>query len=134
MRYFQKLGDSDTFGYDDTRPDQIAAMDARFFIGGSLVSGATEVTGSWPPVPTAAQIAANQWAAYQSSARAALMATDSTVARISEAISLGATTATTTDVVAFMQYRKTLRVILSQVQPTTIPTALPTKPPYPANT
>ncbi|ADE12124.1 hypothetical protein [Sideroxydans lithotrophicus] len=86
------------------------------------------------PAPTSAQISAQAWSAYQAGAKGALLATDTTVARISEAISLGATTATTADVVAFMQYRKDLRAILTQAQPKTIPTSLPTKPPYPANT
>jgi hypothetical protein len=86
------------------------------------------------PLLTAAQIAAQNWAAYQMSAKGALATTDSTVVRISEAISLGATTATAADVVAFMQYRKSLRQILSQTQPPIVPAALPTKPPYPSNT
>ena len=83
-----------------------------------------------PPPPTLAQ----QWTSYQASVKMALASTDTTVARISEAISLGSTTATTADVVAYMSYRKSLRAILSEVQQTTIPTALPTKAPYPANT
>jgi hypothetical protein len=77
---------------------------------------------------------AKQWATYQASAQAALDATDITVHRVIEAVALGKTTLTTTDVVAFMQYRSSLRAILSEAQPATIPIALPPKPAYPANT
>ena len=80
--------------------------------------------------PTPAQ----QWAAYKASIQAALDATDITVHRVIEAVALGKTSLTTADVVAYMQYRSSLRAILSEAQPATIPTALPTKPAYPANT
>ena len=53
MRYFEQNGT--VFGYDDTRADQYAAMMAKFFLDGVLISGVTEVTGSWPPAPTLAQ-------------------------------------------------------------------------------
>lgn len=65
------------------------------------------------------------------SAKTALAATDVSVARILEAVSIGATTLTTADVVAFMQYRTALRSILSGKSTDTV---LPTQPPYPANT
>lgn len=99
----------------------------------SRLLSAIPVTDTIIPL-TSAQLSAQQWAAYQLSAKLALMSSDETVTRVSEAISLGLTTATTSDVVTFMQYRKSLRAILTQAQPTTIPTSLPTKPPYPANT
>jgi len=82
-----------------------------------------------PPAPTKAE----RWATYQNDAKAALAESDKTVARISEAVALGNTTLTTPDVVAFMQMRADLRAILSQKQPSTIPTTLPTAP-YPAGT
>jgi len=82
------------------------------------------------PAPTAAQ----QWKTYQASAQAALDATDTTVHRVIEAVALGKTTLTAADVVIYMEYRASLRAILSEAQPETIPTALPAKPAYPANT
>ena len=55
MRYFQIAGNPLTFGYDETDPSQLAAMEAKFFTAGVLNSGVTEVTGNWPPAPTLAQ-------------------------------------------------------------------------------
>lgn len=78
----------------------------------------------WPIPPTAA----DKWAAYQQSAKAALAASDVTVTRTSEAVALGNTTWAAADVVAYMQMRAALRAILSQPQPSTIPTSLPTAP------
>ncbi|MDE2344434.1 MAG: hypothetical protein KGL63_13790 [Betaproteobacteria bacterium] len=57
-----------------------------------------------------------------------------TVKRVLEGISLGTCAATNADVQAYMNYRRALRAILSQAQPATIPTALPTEPPHPAGT
>lgn len=99
----------------------------------ALLAGETycdELPTPWPPAPTLQQ----QWITYQSAARQALAATDTTVVRVQEAIALGATTATAADVVAYMQYRKQLRGILQQPQPTNIPATLPAAAPYPANT
>lgn len=45
MRYFQNAGK--TYGYDDA--EQISLIDA------AIASQWTEVTGSWPPAPTAAE-------------------------------------------------------------------------------
>lgn len=73
------------------------------------------------------------WADYKASALSALSASDKTVLRIQEAVSLGKTTLSTPDVVAYMQHRADLRAILTMAQPATIPTALPSAP-YPANT
>lgn len=67
---------------------------------------------------------------YQNSAKAALVDTSETVERIMEAVSLGNTTLTTADVVAFMQYRAALRAEVSA----TVVGTLPTQPPYPAGT
>jgi hypothetical protein len=89
-----------------------------------------ELPSPWPPAPTADE----QWKNYQVSAQSALDATDVTVHRVIEAVALGKTTLTAADVVTFMEYRAALRAILSESQPETIPTALPTKPAYPANT
>ncbi len=86
------------------------------------------------PPPTAAQIAAQQWAAYQAGAKELLAACDVTMHRIVEAVALGKTTWTALDVAAFAQYRQQLRAILSQAQPATIPAAYPAKPPFPAGT
>lgn len=80
--------------------------------------------------PTAAQ----QWTDYQQQAKSALDATDTTMHRIAEGVALGLTSWTAADVAAWVNYRKALRAILSETQPSTIPTSLPTKPAYPAGT
>lgn len=82
------------------------------------------------PTPTSAQ----KWTAYQATAKAALEATSSTMERIVEGVSAGTCAFANADVVAFMNYRKSLRAILAEVQPSTIPTALPSRPAYPAGT
>ncbi len=80
-----------------------------------------------------AQRLAAAWQAYQSQAQVALNKSDNTVKRVLEGISLGTCAATNADVQAYMQYRKALRTILSQPQPSIIP-ALPVEPPYPQGT
>lgn len=72
------------------------------------------------------------WAIFQLQAKIALSLTDATMLRVTEAITLGLTTATADDVVTFVDYRRQLRTIIST--PTGTPTSLPTKPPYPAGT
>ena len=94
------------------------------------VDPATETYSNTVPAPSSAQ----QWAVYQSQARAALSETDIAMHRIAEGVSLGTTAWTAADVVSFVQYRQSLRAILSQVQPATIPAVLPVKPAYPAGT
>lgn len=64
-----------------------------------------------------------------SEAKRLLDKSDTTMLRVQEAISLGLTTPTTADVVAWVEYRKALRAIISTKTGT-----LPTQPPYPANT
>lgn len=61
-------------------------------------------------------------------AQAALTVSDKTMLRISEAVSLGLTTWTTPDVVAYIQYRRSLRDLVASKVVTPIPSA----PPYPA--
>ncbi|MGB9154412.1 MAG: hypothetical protein WCD70_15150 [Alphaproteobacteria bacterium] len=65
-------------------------------------------------------------------AQSALTKTDTTMLRVQEAITLGLTTATTADVVAFVHYRKALRAIVDGTDTTS--TSLPAQPAYPANT
>ena len=70
-------------------------------------------------------------AAFQQSAQTALSATDTTFARIQEAITLGLTTAADPSVIAWIEYRKALR---AEVRATVVGT-LATKPAtYPAGT
>jgi hypothetical protein len=78
--------------------------------------------------PSSAQV----HAALQASAQSALTKTDTSMLRVQEAITLGLTTATTADVVAFVQYRKALRAIINGTDTTS--TSLPAEPAYPANT
>lgn len=95
---------------------------------------AVDNAGVWsftaPSGPTKKEL----WSDYQTLAKDTLSKTAVTVERIAEAVSLGLTTWTAVDVVAFMQYRRDLRAILSQVQPTIIPSALPIAPAYPSGT
>lgn len=98
-----------------------------------------------PPAPTGytvmqdtdaryqAYLVTQQWRAFQQQAQALLTKSDQTVKRVLEGISLGTCAATNADVQAYMQYRKALRTILSQPQPSIIP-ALPVEPPYPQGT
>lgn len=75
------------------------------------------------------------WPAQQSSqllisnASVALSKSDETMLRIQEAISLGLTTWTATDVIAWTNYRRSLREIINSQNG-----AIPNKPAYPANT
>jgi len=79
-----------------------------------------------PPAPTPAPIPLPQ------QAQAALTKTDTTMLRVQEAITLGLTTATTADVVAFVHYRKALRAIVDGTDTTS--TSLPAQPAYPQGT
>ena len=74
-----------------------------------------------------------QWQDYQSQASQALSKSDSTMHLVIEGVVLGTCALTNADVVAYMNMRKALRVILSEAQPATIPTTLPTAP-FPAGT
>lgn len=60
----------------------------------------------------------------------ALATSDRTLLRVQEAVSLGDTTFTTADVVAWSVYRRNLRPLMAAQFPGT----LPQQPPFPANT
>jgi predicted amidohydrolase YtcJ len=90
-------------------------------IGWSYANGV--FTAPTAPTPTAAQLLA----AFISQVQSALDESDKTMMRVQEAISLGLTTATTADVVAYVNYRRALRALLAS---TTVG-VLPTKPAYP---
>lgn len=77
-------------------------------------------------VPTSAQALAT----FKTQVQTALDASDITMGRISEAVALGTNSWTGTDVVAYVNYRRALRVLLRATTPATIPTA----PAYPAGT
>lgn len=77
-----------------------------------------------PPAPT--------FADFQASAKVALDKTSVTMERITEGVALGTTTLQAADVVAFMQYRRQLRTIISAKSGT--PGTLPSQPAYPAGT
>lgn len=66
----------------------------------------------------------------KSEAKRLLEETDNTVLRISEAVSSGAITFTSADVVAFMAYRKELRSFITESKTDD----LPVKPDYPEGT
>lgn len=99
---------------------------------------------TFDPSMTAAQVSAVEavyaahnpatpsWSAYQQSAQSALDDSDTTMHRVTEAIALGLNIAASADVVAFVNYRRALRAIVSAASGT--PGALPTRPAYPAGT
>jgi len=124
MRYFRNPADSQTYGYDENDSTQ------KQHIGDAVANKWTELTGNWPPATTAA----DAWAAFRAQAKVALETTSATMERITEGVSLGKCAFMNADVVAYMTYRQQLRAILTQVQPSTIPSSLPTKPAYPAGT
>lgn len=107
--------------------------------------GAGDYIREWnlsSPEPTIEQLSAAEpaadaaaaWDSYKTEAKTALSETDDIVLRLVEAVALGLTTYTAADVVAFVNYRRVLRAILTETQPEVIPTSLPTKPAYPAGT
>lgn len=79
-----------------------------------------------PASPTSAQLLT----AYQQSAQTALAKADLTAIRIGEAVTLGLNSWTSADVVAWTNYRRTLR---SAIATTSVGT-LPVRPAYPAGT
>jgi hypothetical protein len=83
------------------------------------------------PAPPTAE---SQWRAYQTKAKDALTASDTSMLRIYEAVILGDTTMESPDVVAFVKWRQEVRAILSAAQPDELPTDLPTMPAYPVGT
>jgi hypothetical protein len=106
--------------------------------GGTIVSIVFGFVGSAPagqtfaPLAEAAAFHAGQSSVsvFVASAQAALDISDTTVYRITEAVALGDTTWTASDVVAFVHYRRALRALLTS---TTVG-VLPTRPAYPAGT
>jgi hypothetical protein len=118
MRYFKNAAGA-VYGYDETDPSGVAliaaALDAKW----------TDVTAVWPPTMTAVEAQAAKWLAYQQQARAALLASDTTMHRcVENQVAVPAAWAT---------YRKALRAIISA--PTGDPTLPPpTRPAYPAGT
>ena len=102
-------------------------------------SGVAQVNNQWqvnyqlePLTPDElASVAASDLSAFQQSAQTALSATDTTFARIQEAITLGLTTATDPSIIAWIEYRKALR---AEIKATAVG-VLATKPStYPSGT
>lgn len=83
-------------------------------------------------VPYAPPPQPQTWTSYQATAMAALNDSDTTMLRIAEGVTLGLTTWTAADVVAWADYRRALRVIAGAASGTA--GMLPAKPPYPAGT
>lgn len=97
-------------------------------INGELVEMSDADYAAFQAIQSAAA-AAQVVASLVSSAMASLTESDETMKRIQEAVSLDLTTWTTADVVAWINYRRVLRQIIS-----TKSGNLPTKPPYPIGT
>ena len=92
--------------------------------------GWTYANGIFTPPPAPEPSAQQQLATFIGTVQAALSSSDDTMKRVQEAISLGTNSATSADVVAFVNYRRALRALLSSTTVTTIPA----KPAYPAGT
>lgn len=113
MKYFQdNVGK--VHGIDPTD-----AVDLEAAIAAELI----DITSSWPPP-------SNPLPAFIASVQSALTASDETMKRMQEAVALGLNTVTATDMVAFVNYRRSLRTLLTS---TTVG-VLPTKPAYPVGT
>jgi hypothetical protein len=91
----------------------------------SELATSEQLSAAFPNYTSAAQAQANL-----STAVLALAVSDVTMHRIAEAVSLGLTAWTTADVVAWVDYRRALRIIINASGSG----ALPTKPAYPAGT
>lgn len=102
-------------------PDQWAEL--QQLIANGSVTVAAYVP---PPPPTQEQL----WAVHQGSAMMALGSCDAVIPKIVEAVILGKNSFAGADVVAFCNYRESLRAIIAA--PTGDPTAaLPVQPPLP---
>jgi hypothetical protein len=132
--------------YIDTATQKIWSFDDDVVVSDTLGSGYTFIaphgavlavpTTLQPyavPAPTPAQLAAVAWSTYQNQALQALMRSDNTMARVQEAIILGHNTPTGADVVAYVTWRRQLRMIVSAANgdPTQ---PLPVEPTYPTGT
>lgn len=95
---------------------------------------AIQSSGAWSFGPPAGPASTQIWADYQGNVLAALIKTDVTMARITEAVALGRTTWDAPDVVALAEHRRDLRSILSQPKPDVIPGELPSHPGFPGGT
>lgn len=91
--------------------------------------GWTYANGIFTSPAVVAPTAKQQLSDFKSLVLAALDASDETMIRVQEAISLGLSTAATADVVAFVNYRRALRALLNSASVTTLPTPI-----YPAGT
>lgn len=106
-------------------PDGCVAIESDIAqIGGTYVNGA--FSSPPQPQPSDQQLLNN----FLSEVRLKLFKTDATMLRIQEAISNNMTTSTTADVVAYVEYRKSLRGLLKLDSPQ----SFPSQPPYPAGT
>ena len=126
---------------DADYPLQANPAEGLYTIEGALDTdpAATIVDVSNPAAPALIARPASQpvppgpaWRAYQVAAQAALDNSDITMHRIAEAVSLGLNSWTGGDVVAWVDYRRSLRAILSASSG--MPGVLPVRPPYPAGT
>lgn len=87
-------------------------------------------------VAAEADVEPDPWPAAQREARAALSASDVTMSRITEALTMGDTTADAADVQAFVVWRRAVRLIAGAQGEALLspPPELPARPPHPAGT
>jgi len=119
--------------YPSLPSDIVDVTQADYDLAQSRKSGETlnVVSGKVVIVPAPAPTSAQLIAIYQQSAQTALSATDMTFVRIQEAITLGLVSATDAKVVAWITYRKNLRIEMKA----SVVGTLPTKPTtYPTGT
>lgn len=119
MKYIQDPTGT-VYGYDETDPAQEQAMLGKFYTNSLLNAGCTDVTGSWPPPPTAAELQQK----LKDQALSALEITDMVAFRCFKAgISFPST---------WQTYTLALRAIANGTDTTS--TTLPTQPAYPKGT
>lgn len=130
---------SPVIGFIDTEAFTFPRMpDARNLLPLTQAQWATRTDGFWAvsngalvpyvPVPSTGSILL-----YKKRVKAALSSSDATMIRIIEGSALGLTSLTQPDVVAFVNYRRSLRTILNETMPN-IALPLPIVPTYPAGT
>ncbi len=131
MQYFQDSATGKVWAFADNVVAKEVAGVYNFSVPAPGTLPANIPTTLQPTAGPAVQSPAQLWEVFQGQAKQAL-ADDITPDRIMEAVALGLNSFTGADVVAWVNYRRELRAIVSA--PTGTPGTLPVKPAYPAGT
>lgn len=118
--WFWQIADDATRFWSSKANAFVVATDAAYLAWSAFGNSPTKV----PTVHVALGVVVEQ--------TGLLDASDTTMHRIAEGVSLGTTSWTATDVVAWVVYRRALRALVSGTD--TSSTSIPAKPAYPAGT